>query len=98
MPPADFDLAPLLSSSGSLNYGRWKNAETDGLLSAMHSAIQGEPKRQAAQALFTHLEQQLPMAPLLFKNGSVLTKWGRLTQLNPIRSNVFYQLENWIIQ
>lgn len=95
---ADFDLAPLLSSSGSLNYGRWKNAETDGLLSAMHSAIQGEPKRQAAQALFTHLEQQLPMAPLLFKNGSVLTKWGRLTQLNPIRNNVFYQLENWIIQ
>ena len=95
---ADFDLAPLLSSSGSLNYGRWKNAETDGLLSAMHSAIQGEPKRQAAQALFTHLEQQLLMAPLLFKNGSVLTKWGRLTQLNPIRNNVFYQLENWIIQ
>lgn len=95
---ADFDLAPLLSSSGSLNYGRWKNAETDGLLSAMHSAIQGEPKRQAAQALFTHLEQQLPMAPLLFKNSSVLTKWGRLTQLNPIRNNVFYQLENWIIQ
>ena len=95
---ADFDLAPLLSSSGSLNYGRWRNSETDGLLSAMHAAIQGEPKRQAAQALFTHLEQQMPVAPLLFKNGSVLTKWGRLTQLNPIRNNVFYQLENWIIQ
>lgn len=95
---ADFDLSPLLSSSGSLNYGRWKNTETDGLLSAMHSAVQGEPKAQAAQTLFTHLEQQLPMAPLLFKNGSVLTKWGRLTQLNPIRNNVFYQLENWIIQ
>lgn len=95
---ADFDLAPLLSSSGSLNYGRWRNSETDGLLSAMRAAIHGEPKRQAAQALFTHLEQQMPVAPLLFKNGSVLTKWGRLTQLNPIRNNVFYQLENWIIQ
>ena len=64
----------------------------------MHTASLGEPKQQAAQALFSHLEQQMPIAPLLFKNGSVLTKWGRLTQLNPIRNNVFYQLENWIIQ
>ncbi len=95
---ADFDLSPLLSSSGSLNYSRWNNAETDALLTAMHTASLGEPKQQAAQALFSHLEQQMPIAPLLFKNGSVLTKWGRLTQLNPIRNNVFYQLENWIIQ
>ena len=95
---ADFDLSPLLSSSGSLNYGRWQNSETDALLSAMHSAGQGEEKRLASQALSAHLEQQLPIAPLLFKNGSVLTQWGRLTQLNPIRNNVFYQLENWIIQ
>ena len=95
---ADFDLSPLLSSSGSLNFGRWQNSETDALLSAMHTARPGDGKQQAAQALFTQLEQQMPLAPLLFKNGSVLTQWGRLTQLNPLRNNVFYQFENWNIQ
>lgn len=95
---ADFDLSPLLSSSGSLNYGRWQNATTDSLLSAMHAADQGEAKVSAAQSLLTHLEQQMPLAPLLFKNGSVLTQWGRLTGLTPLRSNVFYQLESWITQ
>lgn len=95
---ADFDLSPLLSSSGSLNYSRWQRSETDALLSAVHSAPQGEEKRLAAQALFSHLAQEMPLTPLLFKNGSALTQWGKLTQLNPIRNNVFYQLENWIIQ
>ena len=95
---ADFDLSPLLSSSGSLNYGRWQSADTDALITALHTAAPGEEKQQAALSLFAHLEQQLPIAPLLFKNGSALTQWGRLTQLSPIRNNVFYQLENWIIQ
>ena len=40
----------------------------------------------------------MPLAPLIFKNGSALTQWGRLTGLTPIRNNVFYQLEGWIIQ
>ena len=52
----------------------------------------------AAADLFSHLAEQMPIAPLLFKNGSVLTQWGRLTGLTPIRGNVFYRLESWTIQ
>lgn len=94
---ADFDLSPLLSSSGSLNYGRWRNSTCDGLLSALRAAGSGE-RILAAADLFSHLAEQMPIAPLLFKNGSVLTQWGRLTGLTPIRGNVFYRLESWTIQ
>lgn len=94
---ADFDLSQLISSSGALNYGRWQNEETDLLLSALRAAGSGD-REAGAEALFAHLTQQVPIAPICFKNGSVLTQWGRLSGLNPIRSNVFYQLENWMIQ
>ena len=93
---ADFDLAPLLTSAGSLNYGGWQDGTTDTLVSAMHSATP-EGKGSAASALFSHLAQQCPIAPLVFKNGSVLTQWGRISGLNPVRNNIFYQFENWSV-
>lgn len=94
---ADFDLSPLLSSAGALNYGGWRDSQGDALLSAMQSAS-GDQRKTAAQALFTYLEEQAPMVPICFKNGSVLTQWGRLSGLSPVRANVFAQLENWIIR
>ena len=90
----DFDLAPLLSSSGSLNYGRWQDALGDTLLSALQSA-RGDARAKAASDLFAYLNQQAPIVPVCFKNGSVLTQWSRLSGLSPVRGNVFYQLENW---
>ncbi|MCI9156707.1 MAG: ABC transporter substrate-binding protein [Lawsonibacter sp.] len=94
---ADFDLAPLLGSTGALNYGRWWAETADGLLWAMHAAAQ-EDKAAAARALFALLDEQAPIVPIAFKNGSVLTQWGRLSGLSPVRSNVFYQMENWSIK
>ena len=35
--------------------------------------------------------------PICFKNGSVLTQWGRLSGLDPVRDNVFHGLENWVL-
>jgi peptide/nickel transport system substrate-binding protein len=94
---ADFDLSPLLSEGGALNYGGWSSGEIAGLLSAF-LATEGENRTSAAAALFQHLNQEVPIAPLCFKNGSVLTQWGRLSGLSPVRNNVFYQLENWSLQ
>ena len=94
---ADFDLSPLLSSSGSLNYGAWQDAQFDALLTAFRSA-QGEARSTAAASMLTYLNQQVPIAPICFKNGSVLTQWGRLSGLDPVRGNVFHHLEGWIIQ
>ena len=94
---ADFDLSPLLSSAGALNYGGWRDSQGDVLLSAMQSAS-GDQRKTAAQALFAYLGEQAPIAPICFKNGSVLTQWGRLSGLAPVRGDVFAQLENWIIK
>ncbi len=94
---ADFDLAPLLGSAGRLNYGGWWTEEADGLLYAMHTAS-SEDKPAAAEQLFALLNEQVPIVPIAFKNGSVLTQWGRLSGLTPVRGNVFYQMEHWTIQ
>ena len=84
---ADFDLAPLLSSTGALNYGGW-----------WAEGAAPEEKPVHAEAFFTLFSEQAPIVPIAFKNGSVLTQWGRLSGLSPVRSNVFYQMENWSIK
>lgn len=90
---ADFDLSPLLSPSGELNYGGWLAEDTDPILQAIREAdwITLSPVAR----LFDLLNAQAPIVPILFKNGSVLTQWGQLSGLTPVRNNVFYQLENW---
>lgn len=91
---ADFDLSPLLSSGGSLNYGGYADAETDTLLAAFRAAA--ESSRPAAAAdLCAHLAQTVPLVPLCFKNGSVLTHWGDLSGLTPTQQNVFYGFDGW---
>lgn len=93
---ADFNLNALLSSSGSLNYGGWSDRETDSMLAAL-CAAQGEERIAAAQALYSYLAENAPIIPICFKNGSVLTQWGRLGGLDPQQNNIFYGLENWAV-
>ena len=89
-------LTALLSPTGSLNYGRWQDSQISVLLTAFSQAPDSA-RESAAYSLYAYLTQQMPIAPICFKNGSVLTQWGRLSGLSPVRGNVFYQLENWII-
>ncbi len=93
---ADFDLSCLLSYSGALNYGKWYSDEIDALLSALAGA-EGAERSAAAGALFDLLNEQAPIVPICFKNGSVLTQWGRLSGLSPVRGDVFWQFEHWNI-
>lgn len=94
---ADFDLTSLVGSAGALNYGGWSSADTDALLQAARSAG-GEEGEQALRDLYAHLAQEVPMTPICFKNGVVLSQWGRITGLNPIRGDIFYQFENWSLK
>ena len=93
---ADFDLSPLLSPSGALNYGGWQAEDADLILQAIREA--DWTTLSPIARLFDLLNAQAPIVPILFKNGSVLTQWGQLSGLSPVRSNVFYQLENWTIK
>jgi len=88
----DFDSSPLLT--GALNYGRYENWTLTQALWTWKSA-QGEERGQAAQTLWAEFAQDAPIAPLCFKRGSLLVRWGMASNLQPTRSNPFYRMEEW---
>jgi peptide/nickel transport system substrate-binding protein len=93
---ADFDLSALLLPGGALNYGGWSDNAVSPLLSQFR-ASHGPLRSIHAKSLYDFLAQEVPIAPICFKNGCVLTRWGRLSGLSPVRGNVFYHLEGWNI-
>lgn len=90
----DFDLSALLSTVGTLNYGRWRSDVTDRLLAELRMAHEDQRSLCTAQ-LLAHLIEQAPISSICFKHGSVLTQWGRLSGLQPQQNNIFFGLENW---
>lgn len=90
---ADFDLTALLGQGGALNYGAYASAETDALLAQLRMAGEGE-RSQACTALLDQFLADAPLAPLCFKNHSVLTQWRAVSGLEPTRQDPFYHLEN----
>lgn len=88
----DFDPSPLLT--GSLNYGVAENwALTEALWT--WKGAQGEARVQAAKALWAQFAQDAPFAPICFKRGSLLVRWGMVSGLQPTRANPFYRMEEW---
>ena len=90
---ADFDPSPLLSG-GALNYGKYNDPTATGLLSAFRAA-QGEERTTAAKALYERLGEQAPFAVLCFKNWSMLSQWGQVSNATPTQQNLFYGFGNW---
>ena len=95
---ADTKSLVLLGSTGSIGVQALEVAQGAGYRVAALAAGSGEARTQAASALYAYLAQEAPIAPICFKNGSVLTQWGRLSGLSPVRGNIFNRLEGWIIQ
>lgn len=91
---ADFDLFPLLSPGGALNYGRWQDETGLGFLTSFRASL-GDDRPSTARALCFYLAEEAPIAAVCFKNSSVLTPWGRVSGLEPVRGNVFYHLDGW---
>lgn len=86
---ADWDLSPLLSTGGALNYGGWADETTDQLLAAYGAA---EDRAAAMEALCAHLQQCAPILPVCFKSTSVLTQAGVLEGLTPTAAEPLYNL------
>lgn len=85
---ADFDLSAILGSAGPINYSRWGSVEGDALLEVFRSAS-GMARKSAATELYRYLQEQSPIAPICFKEQTVLTQWGQVTGLTPTRANAF---------
>lgn len=90
----DFDPAPLLIPGGGLNYGRFSSPAVTSLVEAYQGA-EGAARTTAAKALSAALIQQVPIAPLCFKNWSVLSQWGQLSALSATQQNLFYHFWSW---
>ena len=91
---ADFDLAALVSSGGSLNYGGWADQETNALVNAFRASAAPD-RAQAASALCRHLLEQAPISPIAFKSYSVLTHWGAFSAPVITQSSLFSDLTGW---
>lgn len=91
---ADFDLTALLT--GELNYGGLENGEITAMLTEL-CAAGGYARKSAARTLYSLLVQDVPIVPVCFPRGTVLTQWGRLSGLTPVQGNPFYGMENWVV-
>lgn len=89
----DFDPTALLA--GDLNYGRYASGAFAQALSGWKAARGEQARAQAAQVLWGQFAQDAPIAPLCFKRGSLLVRWGTVSNLQPTRANPYYQMEQW---
>ncbi len=85
---ADFDLRPLLSADGALNYGGYQSDQIDMAQFVLRFVGTG------STYLLDQFQAETPFAPLCFKKHSVLTQWQAISGLNPTRQNPFYNLES----
>ena len=85
----DFDLRPLLSSGGSLNYGGFSGSSE--LSSLMAKAQENSGNRYD---LYEYIMEQGYLCPVLFINNAVFTTRGVFTGLNPSPDFLFYQISN----
>lgn len=87
---ADFDLTPLLT--GSLAYGGGQN-EVQTLLDDWRKSGE-ETKLEAYLAGFA---QQTPLTPICFLRGSLLVRWGLVTDVAPTQANPYANVAEWTV-
>ncbi|MDO4271315.1 MAG: ABC transporter substrate-binding protein [Eubacteriales bacterium] len=84
----DFDLRPLLSPGGSLNYGGYSSETVSGAIAA---ARRGED----VAALYRLLLEQMPIIPVAFECGQLILRKGLIDEFTPAPYNAFAGLEAW---
>jgi len=91
---ADWDLTPLLSVEGILNYGGFIKPETEELLLTVKST-EASARSAALEDLCRHLQEFAPIIPLGFKQVDLLLPQGTVEAVTPTAANPFYGLEHW---
>lgn len=95
----DFDLGELLLAGGSYAYGRtgtdwlsylWSEYRHKGF-SILYPNEEGEIEDH----FFQYVEEYSSIIPLFFKNGTMLSCWGHMSQASPVQNNLFYNLAYW---
>lgn len=92
----DWDLTALIGAGGRLNYGGFRNENTDLLLTKFLEA-QGTQRTAVMRELCEDFLQNQPIAPLCFKAVSVLVANHAVDGITPTATDPFYQMENWTV-
>lgn len=93
---ANFDLSPLLTKGGSLNFSGYQSDTLSAAELAYRQAGR-DTRAAAAKTLFTQLSQEAPFVPLCFKNQSVLSRSGVVLRERATQSNLFAEFWEWVL-
>ncbi len=85
---ADFDLRPLLSSGGSLNYGGYASE-------SMSAAIAAARSGDSVTELYQTFLAEMPIVPVAFERGQMIIRKGLIDNYAPTPYNAFAGLETW---
>ena len=85
---ADFDLRPLLSSGGSLNYGGYASE-------SMSAAIAASRSGDSVTELYQTFLAEMPIVPVAFERGQMIIRKGLIDNYAPTPYNAFANLETW---
>ena len=85
---ADFDLRPLLSSGGSLNYGGYASE-------SMSTAIAAARSGDSVTELYQTFLAEMPIVPVAFERGQMIIRKGLIDNYAPSPYNAFANLETW---
>ena len=85
---ADFDLRPLLSSGGSLNYGGYSGESMASAIAAMRSG-------DNVVGFYQTFLEEMPIVPIAFECDQIIIRKGLIDNYQPATYNAFAGLETW---
>lgn len=84
----DFDLRPLLTQGGSLNFGGYHDPD-------MESTLAAARKSGDRSALCKQFAEQMPFIPIAFEREQVIIRKNLINGFSPVPYSVFFGQENW---
>ena len=91
---ADWDITDLIGTEGTMNYGRFADPEMDLHLAAL---TQADDRTAASNALYAYFAQTAPIAPICFRNYTVVTHRDVVENITTAPDRTFSAFEEWTI-
>jgi peptide/nickel transport system substrate-binding protein len=94
---ADFDLSPLVSPGGALDFGGMGGGESAERAAAFLPAHGDFRERNAARALCLAIAEDMTFIPIAYKQYAVHSGRGEITGLAPSQTGVFHNVSEWTV-
>lgn len=92
---ADFNLAKMFISEGTLNYSALEDENYWTLISDYLGAYNDEDRQYFCDLMVQYIGDQAVVAPILFEKRELITHRNVVSGINPSQYNIFYDIDNW---